>query len=72
MSQIQGPDAPPGWSRSLPEHLPKPTGAPALFAFGVMLFGWGLISSSLLVLIGGVVLFVALIEWIREIWHDAE
>jgi hypothetical protein len=63
---------PPGWNRSLPEHLPKPTAAPPIFAFGVMLFGWGLISSPLLVLVGGLLLLVALFEWIREISHDAK
>jgi hypothetical protein len=72
MTQARGPDAPPGWNRSLPAHLPKQTAAPALFAFGVMLFGWGLISSWLLVLIGGALLFTALLEWIGEICHDAK
>jgi hypothetical protein len=65
--------APPaGWNRSLPEHLPEPTIAPGLFAFGVMLLGWGLVSSPPVTLVGGVVLFVALVEWIREVWHDAK
>lgn len=63
--------APPGWGRSLPEHLPRSTPAPALFAFGLMLFGWGLISQPLLVLMGGVLAFVALLVWVGEIRHDA-
>jgi hypothetical protein len=58
---------PPGWNASLPEHLPTPTASPVLFAFGVMLVGWGLISSPLLDLIGGALVLYALIHWIREI-----
>ena len=65
------PSLPPGWSAALPERLPKLTAAPAMFAFGVMLVGWGLISSPLLCLIGGVLLVIALIHWVGEIWHDA-
>jgi hypothetical protein len=72
VSNVGRPEAPPGWNRSLPERLPQPTAAPALFAFGVMLFGWGLISTPLVVLVGGALLLIALIEWIREIWHDAK
>ncbi len=63
---------PPGWNLPFPERLPKLTTAPAMFAFGVTLFGWGLISSLLLCLIGGVVLLYALLHWVGEIWHDAK
>jgi hypothetical protein len=71
MSEAHRPSVPPGWNAPLPERLPKPTAAPALFAFGVTLFGWGVISSALLCLIGGAVLIYALLHWIGEIWHDA-
>lgn len=64
--------ATPRYGRSLPIHLPQPTPVPALFAFGVVLFAWGLISAPLLVLVGGVVVVVTLLEWIGEIWHDAK
>jgi hypothetical protein len=72
VSHAAGRDPPPGWQRSVPEHLPKPTAVPFIFAFGVMLFGWGIISTPLVVVIGGLVLLVALFEWIREISHDAK
>ncbi len=62
---------PPGWTRCRPERLPRPTAWPALFAFGVTLFAWGLVSSLVLTLIGGALLFYALIHWIGEIRHDA-
>jgi hypothetical protein len=63
---------PPGWSAVHPQRLPQPTPWPAMFAFGVMLVAWGLISSALLVLIGGALLFYALLHWIGEIRHDAK
>lgn len=72
MSHAHRPEPPPGYSRSLPAHLPEPTPIPALFAFGVALFGWGLISSRLLVLIGATVVLVTLLEWVREISHGAK
>jgi hypothetical protein len=65
------PPVPPGWNACLPARLPLPTASPALFAFGVTLFGWGLITSPFLVLIGGALLFYALLHWTGEIWHDA-
>jgi len=71
VSRADRPEPPPGYSRGLPAYLPEPTPIPALFAFGVALFGWGLISSRLIVLIGGAVVLVTLLEWIREISHGA-
>lgn len=71
MSDTQRSPVPAGWNASFPEHLPKPTTAPVLFAFGATLIGWGLISSALLDLIGGAVLLYALLHWVGEIWHDA-
>jgi hypothetical protein len=63
---------PTGWNTCQPERLPRPTAAPALFAFGVALFAWGLVASFLLVAIGGVVLVYALLHWIGEVRNDAK
>ncbi len=65
------PPRPAGWTRSLPEHLPRPTPRPALFAFGVTLFVWGIVASPLLMLIGGATLAHSLLHWIWEIRNDA-
>ena len=62
---------PAGWNPVKPAHLPALTSSPAFFAFGVTLFAWGLVSSFLLTLIGGAVLFHALLHWIGEIRNDA-
>jgi hypothetical protein len=72
VSDAHRPPAKPGWNASLPEHIPDPTASPVLFAFGAALFGWGLISSPMVVLIGGALLVYALLHWIGEIWHDAK
>jgi hypothetical protein len=62
---------PPGWKACKPGRLPQSTAWPALFAFGVTLFAWGLVSSFVLTFIGGALLFHALLHWIGEIRNDA-
>ncbi len=47
-----------------------PTARPALFAFGVTLFAWGIVSSFVVSLIGAALLFHSLFHWIGEIAHD--
>jgi hypothetical protein len=61
---------PPGWTAYPPEHLPAPTPAPALFAFGATLLCWGVVSSFVVSLVGAAVLLAALLHWIGEISHD--
>jgi hypothetical protein len=52
--------------------LPAPTPAPALFAFGVTLLAWGIVSSFVVSLIGVAVTVVSLLHWIGEISHDGK
>lgn len=66
------PSVPDGWIACAPEALPRPTASPPLFAFGATLLAWGLVSSIVLVVIGGALLFYALLHWIGEIVHDAK
>jgi hypothetical protein len=42
-----------------------------LFAFGVTLLAWGVVSSFVVSLIGLALLAVSLLHWIGEIAHDA-
>jgi hypothetical protein len=63
---------PAGWTARTPERAPQPTASPALFAFGVTLFAWGLVSSLVVSLIGGAFLLYSLLHWIGEIVHDAK
>jgi hypothetical protein len=68
---VSEPVLPPGWSCPKPEHLPSATAWPALFALGVTLFAWGIVSSPPLLLFGGALLVFALGHWIGEMVHDA-
>lgn len=58
------------WTVPFPEHLPPPSAWPALFALGVTLLGWGLISSAVLVLVGGALTAYALGHWIAEVCDE--
>jgi hypothetical protein len=59
----------PGWH--VPEHLelPEPTYWPAVLAFGITLFAWGLMTSLIIVGIGLLVFAVALAGWIGDLRH---
>jgi hypothetical protein len=63
---------PHGWIACPPAHAPAPTAWPALFAFGIALLLWGLVSSFVVSLVGGALLFHSLFHWIGEIAHDAK
>ena len=63
---------PPGWTTFPAESLPAPTPAPALFAFGVTLLAWGIVSSFVVSLIGAAVFVVSLLHWIGEIAHEGK
>lgn len=68
MSDVR--EIPHGWSRPRPEHLPRPSSWPALFALGVTLFAWGVVTSPVLLLFGGALLAFALGHWIGELLHE--
>jgi hypothetical protein len=57
----------PGYSLPLPEEIPPPTPWPAGLALGVALFGWGLIASPVLLVIGALLFAVALGGWIGDL-----
>jgi hypothetical protein len=55
----------------LPEHLPQPSAWPALFALGVTIFAWGIVSAPFLLLVGGALLALSLGHWIGELLDEA-
>jgi hypothetical protein len=63
---------PSGWTVYPPERLPAPTASPVLFAFGLTLLAWGIVSSFVVSLIGVAVVAVSLWHWIGEIAHAEE
>lgn len=56
-----------GWSEPLPGRLPVPTYAPAIMAFGTILFAMGLATTWYVCLIGSIVFAVAAWRWVGEL-----
>jgi hypothetical protein len=71
VSEDQRP-VPTGWTACPAEVLPPPTASPAMFAFGVTLLAWGVVSSFVVSLVGVALLALSLLHWIGEIAHDAK
>ncbi len=51
-------------------HLPGGSFAPIIGAFGVLMFGFGLVSGGPWIIVGGVVLAIALLYWGREFLRE--
>lgn len=66
------PTTPPGWTPLPVEHLPAPTFWPAGVAFAITLLFWGLISSWVILALGGGLLVVSLAGWITDLRHEPE
>ena len=56
-----------GWSKPLPEHLPRPTYWPAMLALGITIMLLGLVTLIPIAFAGLALAAVALIGWIAEI-----
>lgn len=63
---------PPGWTKLPVEHLPAPTSWPAGLALGITFLFWGLITSWVVLAVGGGLFTVSLIGWINDIRHERE
>ena len=63
-------DAPVGWTKLPVEHLPQATFWPAGFALGITFVFWGLITSWVVLAVGGVMFAGCLAGWIAEIRHE--
>jgi hypothetical protein len=56
-----------GWSEPAPDHLPIPTYAPAIMAFGIVLFAMGLATIWYVCVAGSVVFAIAAWRWTGEL-----
>jgi hypothetical protein len=56
--------------KAKPGVLPKPTYMPFLFAFSLLLFGWGLISTWIISVAGVVGMCISIYGWIKELLHE--
>ena len=61
----------PGWSVPLPESIPEPTPWPPALALGIALTGWGLIASTVVLVIGLLLFAVSLGGWIGDIRNES-
>jgi hypothetical protein len=53
--------------KPLPEHLPDPSFAPPLLAFGLMLLFWGIVTSWLVSAAGFGIAALAVGSWISDL-----
>ena len=58
------------WVDSKPAELPKPTYAPATFAFGVTLAAAGVVTSVWVSLVGLILFILGLANWIGALLHE--
>ncbi len=55
---------PEGWHRPRPEKTPHPTYAPATVALGILGLLWGIMTTPIISLVGGVLFVIGLASWI--------
>ncbi len=70
MPDEQSPVAHPEWEPLPAERLPRPTYFPAGLAMGITFLFWGLITSSVVILVGLALFIASLAGWIREIRYE--
>ena len=58
------------WTEPRELTIPDPTYWPAVLALGVMFILWGIVTMSLVSLIGFVLFAIALAGWIGELRHE--
>ena len=58
------------WEKARPEILPKPTYWPFFLAMGLAFIFWGLLTTWVVLLAGGLIFIIALIGWINQIRHE--
>ena len=56
-----------GWNMPEPERLPVPTYAPAIMAFGIVVFAMGLATIWYVCVVGSLVFAVAAWRWVGEL-----
>lgn len=50
-------------------HMPRPTIWPVTIAFGVTLFGFGVMSSLTFAICGAIILLLGVAGWVQELRH---
>jgi hypothetical protein len=55
-----------------PARIPEPTFWPSILALGTVLFLWGILTSVLVSILGGIVFAIAMVEWIGDLRREQE
>ncbi len=69
MSDVRDPSKA-GWTRARPERIPRPTVWPPAMALAITFVAWGLVTSPVVLAIGGALFAVSLGGWIGDIRHE--
>jgi hypothetical protein len=59
-----------GWNTPLPAEIPRPTAWPPAMALGIAFFGWGFVTSPIVLGVGASLFLLSLAGWIAEIRHE--
>jgi len=59
-----------GWSKPLPEEVPRPTYFPIIFALACVFILFGVVTLWPMSAVGAILFIIALIGWIGEMRHD--
>jgi hypothetical protein len=60
------------WQKPRDQPIPRPTYAPAVVALAIVCLLWGLVTTFLISLLGAILFFVGLADWIGELRHEHE
>jgi hypothetical protein len=60
----------PDWDKAKPKILPKPTYWPFFLAMGLAFIFWGLLTTWVILLAGGLIFMIALGGWINQLRHE--
>jgi len=66
MVPVNAPEPADDWHTPRPDTLPEPTAWPFVLSIGVCLLAWGVVTSWVISLIGGLIAAVAIGGWIRR------
>jgi hypothetical protein len=58
------------WEKAKPQILPRPTYWPFFLAMGLAFLFWGLLTTWVILLAGGLIFTIALIGWINQIRNE--
>ena len=53
-----------------PELMPRPTYWPFVLAVSLLFLGWGLLTTGVITLAGGIGIIVAITGWIKDLLYE--